>query len=383
MLTNRVPGMRVPFFSGAASTRSDWPRLEPRLRQIAASGRFVADSEVRQLETVLCSYTGAQHAVMVGSGTDALALLLHAAGVGSGDEVIVPAYSFFATASSVLHVGASPVFVDILPGSYAMDPDRVAEVIGGRSKAIMPVHLFCQTADISTLCELAAEHDLLVVEDSAEAIGMRVNGVHAGLFGLGGALSFFPTKTLGALGDAGAVITDDSEIASCVRRLRCHGWEQDSRRYVEMGRSSQADEIQAAVLRTRIEHLDNDIDRRAELASRYTASLAELAPAVRTPYLAPAKQQSNPVWYVYLIETDHRDDLARFLAERGVGTEVYYPRPLSAQPCLAGVPGAQHAVPVAAMASRRALALPLYPDLTADQVDHVCALVCEFHTRGR
>jgi UDP-2-acetamido-2-deoxy-ribo-hexuluronate aminotransferase len=383
MVMSSASPISVPFFSGAASMRADMPLLEPRLRQIAAAGQFVDGDEIRQLEADLSSYIGALHTVVVGSGTDALALMLTAAGIGPGDEVVVPAYTFFATVSSVLHVGADPVMVDVLPGSYGLDPDRVAEVIGPRTRAILPVHLFCQTCDIVSLREIAVTHGLLLLEDSAEAIGMRVDGVHAGLLGLAGVLSFFPTKTLGALGDGGAVITDDQTVASRVRRLRRHGWDEGSRHYLAGGRSSRADEIQAAILRSRLWHLDDDIARRAELACRYTVSLADLEPAVRTPYLGAAKRQSNLVWYVYLIETSRRDELAEFLAANGVGTEIYYPRPLPAQPCLAGLPGARHPVPVAATASHRALALPLYPDMSDAQVDRVCALVRDFHAGER
>jgi UDP-2-acetamido-2-deoxy-ribo-hexuluronate aminotransferase len=319
--------------------------------------------------------------VMVGSGTDALILLLRAAGVGPGDEVIVPAYSFFATVSCVLHVGAAPVMVDVLPGSYALDPDRVAAAITDRTRAIMPVHLFSQMADMAALCELARENGLLVIEDSAEGIGMRSDGRHAGRWGQAGVLSFFPTKTLGALGDAGAVLTDDAELAARVRRLRCHGQRVEGcYEFEELGYNSRCDEIQAAVLLTRLDHLDADIARRGELADRYTRALA---PIVGTPWLAPAKLPSNVVFYVYLIETERRDELVGYLDAHGVGTEIYYPRPLPAQPCLSGLPGARHPVPVATAASRRALALPLYPDLREDEVDRICSLLHDFHGGDR
>lgn len=370
----------VPFFSGAATFERTWPELERRLRAITARGRFTSGPEVAALERALADHTGAGQVVAVGSGTEALVMMLRAAGIGPGDEVIVPAYSFFATVSSVLHVGADPVMVDIQPVSYALDPQRVAEAVTPRTRAIMPVHLFHQMADMAVLCKLADEHGLLVVEDSAEAIGMRADGRHAGLFGAAGVLSFFPTKTLGALGDAGAVLTDDPDLADRIRRMRVHGQAvEGSYEHLELGWNSRCDEIQAAVLLTRLTHLDADIARRAALAERYSANLGDLDPMVTTPRQAPALQPSNLVWYVYLIETDRRDELVTFLADHGVGTEVYYPRPLPAQPSLAGLPGARHPVPVAARASGRAVALPLYPDLTDDQVDRVCALVHEFH----
>jgi UDP-2-acetamido-2-deoxy-ribo-hexuluronate aminotransferase len=373
--------MTVPFFSGAASIRRDWPVLEPRLREIAASGQFTSDRWVARLESELRDYTGAKHVVVVGNGTDALIMMLRAAGIGQGDEVIVPAYSFFATASSVLHVGAQPVMLDVLPGSYALDPELVEAAITPRTKAIMAVHLFSQLAPMVELAELAERNGLLLLEDSAEGIGMWQDGTHAGLFGTAGVLSFFPTKTLGALGDAGAVLTNDDEVAERVRRLRCHGQATDgSYEFLEIGYNSRCDELQAAVLVTRLEHLDADIERRAQLAARYTARLGQV---VDTPYLAPAKGNGGLIFYVYLIETDRRDELVEFLAGRGVGTEIYYPRPMPHQPCLADLPGAQHPIPVAAAAAGRAVGLPLYPDLTAEQVDHVCDLIVDFHDSRR
>ena len=377
----------VPFFSGAASIRRDWAELEPRIREITARGVFTCGPVVAELEAAVGAYTGARQAVACNNGTDALILTLRAAGIGPGDEVIVPAYSFFASASCVLHAGAQPVLVDVLPGSYAMDVERAAAAITPRTRAIMPVHLFSQTADLVALCELADAYGLQVIEDSAEAIGMRVERPggghrHAGLWGRAGVLSFFPTKTLGALGDAGMVLTDDESLAAAVRRMRVHG-DGGAYHWQELGWNSRCDELQAAVLLTRLARLDEDIARRAALVELYNARLASVGPAVATPWQAPAKRQSNLVWYVYLIETDRRDELVAHLAEHGVGTEVYYPRPLSRQPCLRSLPGASQPVPVAEAASAHAVALPLYPDLTHEQVDRVCDLVAAFHGASR
>jgi UDP-2-acetamido-2-deoxy-ribo-hexuluronate aminotransferase len=366
----------VPFFSGARGLRAARPRLERRLREVAGRGVFTSGPAVAELERALASVTGAENVIAVANGTDGLILMLRAAGVGPGDEVIVPAYTFFATASAVVHAGAEPVIVDIEPGSYAMDPERAAAAVTPRTKAIMPVHLFSQTADVARLRELADAHGIDMLEDSAEAIGMRRKGVHAGLFGRAGVLSFFPTKTLCALGDAGAVLTDDAELAERVRRMRCHGQATDGAYiYEELGYNSRCDEVQAAVLLTRLETLDDDIGRRNELAALYTQQLAGV---VTVP--APA-DEGAPVFYVYLIETDRRDELVRFLAEHGVETEVYYPRPLSLQPALSRRPGARHPIPVAAATSRRAVALPLYPDLAEEEVLYVCALIHRFFGR--
>ncbi|MFH9571279.1 DegT/DnrJ/EryC1/StrS family aminotransferase [Streptomyces sp. NPDC017454] len=370
----------VPFFSGAASARRDRPALEARIRQVAASGRFTSGPVTAELEQAIARRTGARHAVAVANGTDALVILLRAAGVGPGDEVIVPAYTFFATASAVLHVGAEPVLVDVLPGSYAMDPRRAEEAITERTKAIMPVHLFSQMADMEVLKDLADRHGLLLLEDSAEGIDMRAGGVHAGLWGSGGVLSFFPTKTLGSLGDAGMLLTDDDRIAASARRLRQHGQDTDGDYlHHEIGYNSRCDELQSAFLLHRLERLSEEIERRAELAALYDRLLAPLAPAVATPWLAPAKTPGNQVYYVYLIECDCRDELVAYLDAHGVGTETYYPRPLTEQPLLAPLPGSRHPVPVAEAAARRAVALPLYPDLTDRQAERVARLVHAFH----
>ena len=383
----------VPFFSVARTVARDWPRLEARLVEVVERGEFTAGPVVRELEAAIALRTGARHAVACGSGSEALVIMLRAAGVGPGDEVIVPAYTFFASASSVLHAGADPVFVDVQPGSYAMDPQAAAAAVTPRTRALLPVHLFSQMADMHAIGEVAADHGLAVFEDSAESIGMWMKrrasekpsatidtaSRHAGLWGQAGVLSFFPTKTLGAFGDAGMLLTDDDELAACARRLRHHGRADASGAHDEIGYNSRLDEIQACVLLTRLERLDEEIDRRAALASRYTAGLADLVPLVRTPWLAPAREPSNQVWYVYLIECERRDALVEHLAAQGVGTEVYYPRPLPAQPCLAGLPGSARPVPVAAAAAARAVALPLYPDLTESQVDRVCAAVRAFY----
>ena len=362
----------VPFFSGATTTRRDWPVLEPRIREIAASGRFTSGVWVERLEQELCEYTGARHVVVVGNGTDALVMALRAAGVRPGDEVVVPAYSSFATASSVLHAGATPVMVDVLPGSYALDPDQVEAALTDRTRAVVAVHLFSQLAPVVELAEVAERHGLLLLEDSADGIGMWQGGAHAGLFGTAGVLSFSPAATLGALGDAGAVLTDDDEVAARVRRLRGHGHTTGGE-YQDLGYNSRCDEIEAAVLVTRLAHLDEDVERRRVLAERYTQRLAEV---VETPYLAPAKGDGGLTFSAYLIETDRRDELVEFLAGYGVGTEVYHPRPLPHEPALAHL--ARHPVPVAEAAAKRAVGLPLYPDLTAEQVDHVADLIRDF-----
>jgi len=375
--------LSVPFFSGADTMRRDWPVLEPRIREIAVTGRFTSGVWVERLERELRDYTGARHVVAVGNGTDALVMALWAAGIGAGDEVIVPAYASFATTSSVLHAGARPVPADVLPGSYALDPDRAEAVITPRTRAIVAAHLFSQLAPMVELAEVAERHGLLLIEDSGEGIGMRQGGVHAGLFGTAGVLSFLPTRTLGALGDAGAVLTDDDEVAAFVRLLRGGGQATDGHEFQDGGYDSRCDEIAAAVLVTRLAHLDEDIERRRVLAERYTMRLADLAGTVDTPYLAPAKGDRGLTFSAYVVETTRRDELADFLAAYGVGTEMRCSRVLPHQPAFAGPPGTRDPVPVAEAVAKRTVALPLHPDLTVEQVDHVVDLVRDFHDPRR
>jgi UDP-2-acetamido-2-deoxy-ribo-hexuluronate aminotransferase len=380
----------VPFFSQAGSFEQIWPEVRRHLTEVAARGKFSHGHKVAEFERALAVYTGARHAVAVNSGTDALVLLLRAAGLRPGDEVVVPAFSFVASASSVVLAGGRPVFADVDPVDYALDPASVAAAITPRTRFVMPVHLFCQMADMDALAEVAADHGLTVVEDSAEAIGMRWNGKHAGLLGAGGVLSFFPTKTLGALGDAGAVLTDDDGIAETVAALRHHGrfgptlgdFRRISTETTLAGQNSKADDIQAAVLLAKLDRLEADIARRAELAAAYTERLDTVPGVLRLPTVVARTCATDPVHYVYVIEVRHRDSLAEFLALRGIGTETYYPVPLHRQPCFAGLGHRAGAFPHAEAACRRTLALPFHPDLTLDQVDRVCATIRAFAQEG-
>ncbi|MDT0266549.1 DegT/DnrJ/EryC1/StrS family aminotransferase [Streptomyces sp. DSM 44915] len=380
----------VAFFSQAATFERLWPRITDRLHEVFADGKFSHGAQVAALERELAAYTGAGFVIGVNSGTDALVLLLRACGLRPGDGVLVPAYSFVATASSVVLAGGRPQFVDIDPVSYAMDPAALAKAVTPESRFVMPTHLFHQQADMAALGELAETHGLTLVEDSAEGIGMRQLGTHAGLHGRGGVLSFFPSKTLGAIGDAGAVLTDDPAVAASVGALRHHGrfgrtlahFPGISHETALPGMNSKMDDFQAAVLRAKLPELEADIARRATLAAAYTERLRGLPGVRRLPEPFPEAPGSRGVFYVYLVEVDRRDALVAALAARGVGTETYYPRPLHRQPCFAELGYRAGDFPVAEAASRHALALPLYPDLELSQVDRVCAAIAEFYTEA-
>src|SRR5829696_1147600 len=377
----------IPFFTQAASFEKIWPLVADHVNDVADRGKYSHGRKVGEFEKAIAAYTGARFAIGVNSGTDALVLLLRAAGLRPGDEVVVPAFSFFATASSVSLARGVPVFADIDPVSYALDPAAAAAAVTGRTRAVMPVHLFHQMADMAAIGRLAADRDLILVEDSAEAIGMRWGGTHAGLLGAGGVLSFFPTKTLGALGDAGMILTDDPDVAELAGVLRHHGRLGRTIDHIAgisnlsgiSGTNSKMDDLQAAVLMAKLTRLEEEIARRAELAAAYSERLAGVPGVLRVPRVLPRPAATNPVWYVYVVEVERRDALVEHLTARGVGTETYYPSPLHLQPCFADLGYRPGQFPVAEAACTRTVALPLYPDLGLDEVDLVVGAIRDFY----
>lgn len=383
----------VPFFTQSRSFEQLWPVVDGHLADVLDSGVYSNGPKTAEFEAAMRAYTGARHALAVSNGTDALVLLLRAAGIGPGDEVIVPAFTFVASATSVALAGARPVFADIDPVTYALDPASVESVVTARTRAVMPVHLFAQPADMGALGEVARRHGLRVLEDSAEGIGMRWNGVHTGLVGDGGVLSFFPTKTLGALGDAGMVLTDDDAIAEAVGALRDHGRPalppapvitaaraETARQGGIPGTNAKMDDLQAAVLLAKLTRLDEEIRRRAELAAAYSERLRGVPGVLRVPEIVARDVPVDPVFYVYLVEVEDRDGLVAHLDAHGIGTETYYPRPLHTQPCFSSLGHRTGDFPVAEAACGRTLGLPLYPDLTTAQLERVCAVIRSFYT---
>ncbi|MCR8845911.1 DegT/DnrJ/EryC1/StrS family aminotransferase [Paenibacillus sp. SC116] len=374
--------MAISFFSGAASFKRQWPLIEEQLDQIIEAGQFTNGPTVKRFEQMMEAYTGAKHCIAVGNATDALIIMLKAAGIGPGDEVIVPCFTFFASASSVGHVGATPVFCDIDPATYSISIEDIERKITERTKAIMPVHLFTQLADMKEIQRIADKHGLLVLEDSAEAIGMFHDSVHAGLIGKAGVISFFPTKTLGAIGDAGLILTNDDLLAHRVRRLRIHGQDEGVPYvYHEVGYNSRMDDIQAAVLLSRLPYLSQEIAKRAHLAALYDKYLAA-NPSIQTPVIREREDTTNPVYYVYLIECDRRNELVQYLTDNGIGTEVYYPLTLHTQPCFESLGYEEGSMPHAELACTRTVGLPLYPDLTEEEVAAVSAAINKFYEGG-
>ncbi len=368
----------VPALNLKAQYQSIRHEIEPAVLRLLESQMFVMGPEVESLEAELASYCGVARGVGCASGTDALLLPLMARGIGIGDEVITSPYTFFATAGSIWRTGAKPVFVDIEPDTYNIDPARIEAAITPRTRAIIPVHLYGQTADMDPIREIAAKHELFLIEDAAQAIGAAYKGKRAGGLGDVAALSFYPSKNLGGFGDAGMIVTAEPVLGRSMARLRVHGMEPKYYHH-EVGINSRLDAIQAAVLRVKLGHLDDWTNQRREVASRYQ-SLFELfgltdligLPREREGYFHVFNQ------YVVRVPAPLRDPLRDYLTARQVGTEVYYPVPLHLQPCFAPLGHKPGDFPVAESAARETLALPIYPELGDDQQHFVVGSIRQY-----
>lgn len=337
-----------------------------RLRSLVASGRFVGGPEIEALEREIAMRLGVPCAIGVANGTDAIHLALRAAGVGPGDEVITTPFTFVATASAICHAGARPVFADIDPVSFNLSPESVERALTSRTRALLPVHLFGQPAEMPALMALAERHDLLVIEDCAQSFGASLHGTPTGAFGAAGTFSFYPTKNLGAWGDGGLVVTRNDELGRRVRQLANHGVGAPLE-YVDIGFNSRLDALQAAVLRVKLRHIDDWNRARQRIAARYDALLAGLP--LQTPVTLPGCVH---VYHHYTVLVERRDEVAVALREAGVATAVHYARPLHRQPVFSGMlPPVD--LPVAEDVSRRCLSLPIYPELRDAQVETVAA----------
>jgi dTDP-4-amino-4,6-dideoxygalactose transaminase len=337
--------------------------------RVVASGWFVLGPEVEAFEREFSAASGARHAVGVGNGTDAIALALRAVGIGAGDEVITSALSAAYTALAILMVGARPVFADIDPVRMTIDPDRIADAIEPRTRAIVPVHLYGQAADMTSIAAIAARHNLAIVEDCCQAHLATCGGTPVGTFGAAAAFSFYPTKNLGALGDGGAVITNDADVAGTIKRLR-NGGQTDRYHHQDAGINSRLDEMQAAILRARLPHLRAWTERRRALAARYRARLS--SPVVDVPAL----RDPGHVYHLFAIRSRARGALRAHLEAAGVETLIHYPVPVPRQPAVAAAHPAD--CPIADRVCDEVLSLPLHPALRDDEVDRVADAVNRF-----
>jgi dTDP-4-amino-4,6-dideoxygalactose transaminase len=361
--------LRVPFINLAAQYESIKTELDEAIGRVLASGMYVQGEEVRSFEEEFARYTGASHAVACSSGTSAIKLALLGAGISNGDEVITAANSFIATAGAIVHSGATPVFVDVDPVTCNMDPALMERAITPKTKAIVVVHLYGHPMDMDPVVELARSKGLVLIEDAAQAHGARYKGAHVGSIGHAGCFSFYPTKNLGACGEAGAVVTQSSEMAHKLRLLRDHGSES---KYVHsmVGYNDRMDAVQAAALRVKLRHLDEWVESRRSLAREYGSLLEGL------PIQIPAEMSyGKAAYHLYVIRCEGRDKLAEYLKERGVGIGFHYPVPLHLQPALSDLGYKKGDMPVAERMASRVLSLPMYPELKTEDVSYVCETV--------
>jgi dTDP-3-amino-3,4,6-trideoxy-alpha-D-glucose transaminase len=372
--------LRIPFVSLAPA--EDAAAIRTAIERVVARGWFVLGPEVDGFEIEFAAAMGASCAVGVGSGTDAIALILRALGIGPGDEVITTPLSAAYTALAVMMTGARPVFADIDPMRLTIDPQQIARAIGPRTRAILPVHLYGQAAEMASIERLASRHNLAVVEDCCQAHLATADGRPVGTIGVAGAFSFYPTKNLGALGDGGAVVTNDRALADRIRRLR-NGGQTDRYHHLDAGINSRLDEMQAAILRARLPLLRDWTLRRRALAAQYRAALAG------APVGVPPELEAGHVYHLFVVraageggqpdqtrrktDRDTRSELQAYLATKGVETLIHYPIPIPRQPALAGTDPAE--CPTASHVCEEILSLPLHPGMTDDDVGHVAAAV--------
>jgi dTDP-4-amino-4,6-dideoxygalactose transaminase len=357
-------------------------QFEVAVSRVLASGQVINGPDVAALEDEVAQYCQASHGVGCGSGTEALSLALHGLEIGPGDEVIVPNFTFFASAGCIARTGAKPVFVDIEPDTFNLDPVQVGNKITSRTRAIMVVHLFGQCAEMSRIWQIAERAKVPIIEDAAQAMGAEYQDKRAGSLGIAGCLSFYPTKNLGAYGDAGLTVTSDANLAARMTVLRTHGM---TPKYYHkyLGWNARLDTIQAALLRIKLPHLDRWISQRQEAARRYDELIEDrhLSHFLKRP---TAKPQRRHTWnqYVVRVGDGRRDDLAKYLKSNGVGFEIYYPMPLHLQECLSYLGHKEGEFPVSEAACKCVLALPMYPDIKEEQQARVIDVMAEY-VRGR
>jgi dTDP-4-amino-4,6-dideoxygalactose transaminase len=362
----------LPLVDLKAQHRSIRAELDRAIARVLDETSFILGGEVAEFERAFARYVGSEGAVGVASGTAALRLALAACGVGPGDEVITTAHTFMATAEAISLSGAKPVFVDIDPVSYALDPAAVAAAITVRTRAIVPVHLYGQPADLGALAQLARRHKLWLIEDAAQAHGAELLGKRCGAIGDLGCFSFYPGKNLGACGDAGAVTGNDLELLERVRRLRDHG-RKSKYLHEEVGFAERMDALQAAILSVKLSHLEDWTEKRRHAARRYDALLA--GTGLELPKETPG---SRHVFHLYVVRARRRDALLEHLQARGIGAGIHYPVPLHRQPAYLAQGYGALSLPHTEQAAREVLSLPLFPELTDEQARSVASAVEEF-----
>ncbi len=385
--------MQVPLLDLKLQYQNLKQEIDKAIMDVVESQRFILGPTVKELEDEFTEYLNIKYAYGVSSGTDALLIALMAIGIKPGDEVIVPTYSFFATAGVVARLNATPVFVDIDPVTFNIAPEKIEEKITENTKAIIPVHLYGQSADMQPIVEIAQKHGLKVIEDGAQAISVRYgDGRNVGTIGDIGCFSFFPSKNLGGFGDGGLVVTNDDELAHMLRIMRVHGGEPKYYHKV-IGGNFRLDAIQAAVIKVKLPHLDGWSEQRRKHAEFYNKAFVESGLAEETgktkfddknKILLPkavykdSNVKNYHIFNQYVIRVEKRNELKDFLKENGIGSEIYYPVPFHKQECFKDLPSVDDDYPVADMAAETSLALPVFPELTQEQIEYVVDKVTEF-----
>jgi dTDP-4-amino-4,6-dideoxygalactose transaminase len=371
-----VSNVALPFLDLKAQFATIREEVLGAITRVMESQQLIMGPEVAAFEKEIAEATSCTFAVGCASGSDALLLALMACGIGPGDEVVTTPFTFVATAGSIARLGARPVFVDIDPMTYNLDPVKIEAAISPRTRAIIPVHLFGLPADMDSILGIARRHDLRVIEDAAQAIGAQYHGKHAGRMGHAGCFSFFPSKNLGGAGDGGMVVTNDPELADRLKLLRLHG-SREKYSYEILGMNSRLDALQAAILRVKLRHLPAWASARQRNADRYRKLFAEfgLQDAIGVPV---APKECAHVYNQFVIRTGYRDELRLALRQQGIPTEIYYPSPLHLQPAFAGLGHSGGDFPVTEAACKEVLALPIYPELTEGQQRHIVENIAAF-----
>ncbi|MBD3426361.1 MAG: aminotransferase class I/II-fold pyridoxal phosphate-dependent enzyme [Candidatus Omnitrophica bacterium] len=374
--------MNIPLLDLKAQYQTIKDQIDQVLAKVVESQYFILSPEVAALESEVADYTGVSHSAGVASGTDAIILALKALDIGPGDTVITTPFTFFATAESISMVGAKPVFVDIEPDTYNIDPEKVRGLLENMDesekrsvKAIIPVHLYGQCADMTSLMDLAEKNRLKVVEDCAQAIGATHTGRKAGSFGDAGCFSFFPSKNLGGFGDGGMVVSSREDIIERVKKLRIHG---SREQYVhdEIGYNSRLDSLQAAILRIKLTKLDEWFSGRQRIAAKYDEAFSGLDITI------PAVAEGNiHTYHQYTVRVDDRNGLKQYLKDKGIAARVYYPVPLHLQPCYKDLGYSIGSFPVSEKMAEHVLSLPVYPELTDEKVEYIISSVTDFINR--
>jgi len=376
--------MKVPFFDLSIQFKALEGEIKSALDEVMKDQKFILGPQVEILEQAIAQYCQTQYAIGVASGSDALLLSLMALGINSGDEVILSPFTFFATAGSISRLGAIPVFTDIDPDTYNIDPSKIEEEVTRSTKAIIPIHLFGQCADMDPLLQLARSKNLFVIEDAAQALGSEYkpfsNSISrkAGQMGDLGCFSFYPTKNLGAFGDAGMIVTDNPQLAENIRILRVHG---SNPKYFHkwVGINSRLDTIQAAILIVKFHYLEDWTKERQRKAFRYHTLFQDLTSSLPELQLPNIQYENRHIFNQYVIRVPERDKLKQFLMEEGIGTDIYYPLPLHLQECYSNLKYRRGDLPNSEKAAEEILALPIFPELTEDQQDYVVDRIRAFY----